>query len=118
MKTIEKRVIFNNIFRTGTHGATGECYCGIHHLDCANHWDDDHAETVLPSAEKAAQEHPERYQFQDNAIEFFDFNQRLYVFGCRCAMDDFVFEFLIEEKQRVLNFYRKTQDLLNASDIT
>lgn len=117
MRTVEKRALFNNIFRTGTQGATGECHCGIIHYDSANFWDDDHAENALPSAEQSALEHPERFQFQANAIEFFNFNDRLYVFGCRCGMDDFVFNFLTEEKQRVLTFYKQTQDKLNAGDL-
>lgn len=117
MKTAEKRTVFNGIFRTGSHGSTGECHCGIFHYDCTNHWDDDHAENVLPAAESRAQTNPEQYQFQDNAIEFFDFNGRLYVFGCRCGMDDFMFEFLSEEKQAVINFYLQTKDKLSVSDL-
>jgi len=117
MKTAEKRAFFNDIFRTGSYGASGECHCGISHFDCTNNWDDDHSENVLPSAEKNAAERPELYQFQDCAIEFFNFNNRLYVFGCRCGMDDYMFEFLTEEKERVLSFYKQTQDRINVSDI-
>ena len=68
-------------------------------------------------AQERAKESPHMYQFNEHAIEYFDFNGRLYVHGCRCGMDVFIFDFLTEEKQRVLSYYKQTQDELNASDI-
>ncbi len=117
MRTEEKKIVFHGLFRTGSHGACGECHCGIFHFDVSNEWDDDHQNNVLPEAEKNALEHPEMYQFNDHSIEFFDFNGRLYVHGCRCGMDVFIFELLTEDKQNVLSFYKGIQDKLSVSDV-
>lgn len=117
MNTQQKNTVFLDLFRTKSYGATGECHCGIMHYDACNQWDDDHNESALPQAMESAKAHPERYQFQDNAIEYLNFNGALFVVGCRCKMDEFVFQFLTEEKQRVLSFYKKTQDVLNVADV-
>jgi len=110
MKTTEKKGIFNRLFSTGSHGCSGECHCGIIHYDIANSWDDDHHENTLPLAEKSAKESPELYQFQDNSIEYLNFNGFLYVLGCRCEMDCFIFNILNEERENIFNFYNNTKD--------
>lgn len=70
MNTGEKKIIFNNMFRTGSHGCSGECHCGIFHYDINNRWDEDYHDNTLPMAEKSAKAHPEMYQFQCNTIEY------------------------------------------------
>jgi hypothetical protein len=117
MRTAEKRAVFEKIFRTGTHGSTGECHCGVHHYDSANHWDNDHAEHVLPTAQANAAKHPECFQLHDHAIEYVDFSGRLYVIDCKCGMDNFIFELLVEDQQRILSFYKQTQDHIKLSDL-
>ena len=117
MNTAAKRSVFNGIFKTGSYGASGECHCGVFHYDTANAWDDDHEESVLPQAEEAAKTDPARYQFHDSAIEYVDLNGRLYVIGCRCGMDNFMFDFLNEDKQQVLTYYRDSRDELRVEDV-
>ncbi len=117
MNSTEKNAVFEDVFKTGSYGATGECHCGIFHCDISDSWDDEHNDSVIPSIEESAKSDPQRYQLHDSAIEYLDLNGRLYVIGCRCQMDRFIFEFLTEEKQNVLSFYLNTQDKLNASDI-
>ena len=117
MKTSEKSLVFNRLFKTGSYGCSGECHCGVFHYDNANNWDDDHRDNTLPSAEKAAKEVPGSYQFQTNAIEYVEFNNRLYVIGCKCGMDEFIFGFLLEEKEKILNFYKSTKDRISVEDI-
>lgn len=117
MNSAKKQSVFTDVFKTGSYGATGECHCGIFHCDTSDSWDDDHSDSVIPAAEESAKSDPQRYQFHDSAIEYVDFNRHLYVVGCRCGMDNFMFEFLTEEKQQVLSFYLNTQDKLNASDV-
>lgn len=117
MKTAEKRNIFNKIFQTRSYGSSGECHCGVMHYDATNSWDEDHHENVLPEAERNAKINPNSYQLHDSAVEFFNFNGRLYVFGCQCRMDDFMFEFFNEEKQNVLSYYKKTQDEISVNDL-
>jgi hypothetical protein len=117
MKTSEKREIFDRLFKTGTHGCSGECACGVMHYDSCNQWDDDHQENTLPSAEASAKEMPEIYQFQSNAIEYLNFNERLYVLGCKCHMDDIVFELLHEQSEQVLTFYQQTRPRVTVDDI-
>jgi hypothetical protein len=118
MKTSEKRGVFDSLFRTGSHGCSGDCHCGVTHYDNGNYWDDDHLENTLPQAELAEKAHPKLYQFQPNAIEYVDFNGFLYVFGCKCKMDDFIFGFLSEEKEKVINFYKHTKDRVSVDEIT
>lgn len=117
MKSAEKHAVFEDVFKTGSYGATGECHCGIFHCDSSGNWDDDHNDSVVPGVEESAKLDPQHYQLHDSAIEYVNLNNHLYVIGCRCGMDRFMFEFLTEEKQQVLSFYLNTQDKLNASDI-
>ena len=91
MKTAEKLSKYIGAFTTNTHGCSGECHCGIFHYDTANSWDDDHHDNTLPLAEISAVASPDLYQFQDNAISYLGFDDRLYVVWCRCGMDDFIF---------------------------
>lgn len=118
MRTEHKQSEFNKIFTTGSHGATGHCHCGVIHYDTANKWDDDHHDVILPSAELAAKSEPESFQFHDTAISYVDFNGHLYVIGCKCGMDDFIFNFLKEDKEKILFYYRKTKDRIEAEDST
>lgn len=117
MKTSEKLSKFVERFTSNTHGSVGECHCGIFHLDVANKWDDDHLEVILPNAKLAAKEFPDRYQFHDTAIDYLNFNGHFYVRGCRCRMDDFMFDFLNEEKENVLKYYMGIKDRINVENI-
>tara|TARA_R110002096_G_scaffold379758_1_gene573746 strand:+ start:1440 stop:1799 length:360 start_codon:yes stop_codon:yes gene_type:complete len=117
MKTSDKHDLFNQLFTTSTHGCSGECQCGVFHYDTCNEWDEDHRLNTLPSAEASAKEFPDNYQFQENAISYVNINGFLYVIGCKCRFDNFIFEFLTEEKQNILSFYIKTKDEINAEDV-
>jgi hypothetical protein len=109
VKILEKKTVFYNTFNTSTYGSSGECHCGIFHYDSVNQWDNDH-NNILLNAQNSAKESPELYQFQDNAIEYVNLNERLYVIDCRCKMDNFIFGFLHEEKENILKFYMETRD--------
>lgn len=117
MNTKEKRDIFVGLFKTNTYGANGMCQCGISHYDDANQWDPEYHETELPAAKESAKTNPSGYQFHDSSIEYLDFNGALYVQGCRCAMDDFIFNFLTEDKSSIVSFYKKTQDRVTVDDL-
>lgn len=117
MNTEQKRSAFNRLFSTQSFGATGECHCGISHCDIAGNWDCDHSENTVPVFIEMETKEPTKYQCHDSAIEYCDFNGHLYVVGCQCKMDEFMFNFLAEEKQRILRFYLNTKDQLEVSDV-
>jgi hypothetical protein len=117
MKRKEKLAHFLAQFSTRTEGAVGECACGIFHYDTGNHWDVDHEENVLPQAIASEKTHPELYQFHDTAIGYVEFNDSLYVVGCRCKKDVEMFTFFEEEKVKILSFYKETQDVISVDDV-
>lgn len=116
MRTSYKKDAFIQQFSTNTQGCTGECYCGVLHYDAANFWDEDYQENQLPMARKSAESSPEDFQFQDNAIEYFEFNGRLYVAGCKCGMDKFVFGLFNEQKEEILAYFIDTKDKLTPEE--
>lgn len=114
MRKDDKWNKFIDTFYTGTHGASGECSCGVFHYDTANTWDDDHHEYL----EKLEKENDwSMRQLHDSAICFIDIAGSLYVVGCRCGMDKLLFEFLHDQKDQVLTFYVKTKDKIDIGDI-
>lgn len=117
MKTDNKWRFFNDTFSSGSRGCSGECHCGIMHYDSANQWDIEYHQNMLPQALEAAEASPERFQFHESSIEYLNFNDRLYVAGCRCGMDHFVFTLLNEEKQSILKYYISTKDELSPEGL-
>lgn len=117
MKTAIKKSRFIRAFSTNSFGCSAECHCGVIHYDTANEWDEDHHENTLPNAEKLAEESPEHFQFHDTAIEYLDFNGRRYVIDCKCGMTNFIFEFLNEDKESILTYYKNTQEQVTLADI-
>jgi len=116
MRTETKLSIFRSLFSTKTYGCSGECHCGIFHYDIANDWDDDYHQNTLPAVQERAKDSPEGYQFHDAAIERLEFDGYLYVIGCRCGMDDFIFRFFNESKSQILNYFVKTKDEVSVDD--
>tara|TARA_B100001063_G_scaffold28261_1_gene21634 strand:- start:462 stop:815 length:354 start_codon:yes stop_codon:yes gene_type:complete len=116
MKTATKQSIFRKIFSTGSYGCSGECACGVHHYDSGNHWDDDHKNT-LANAEQWAKEQPELVQFHTEAVEYLNFNDKLYVIDCKCKMDALIFDMLNEQKDWVLRYYLETKDAVSVEDV-
>jgi hypothetical protein len=116
MKTAVKHTTFTNIFSTNTHGCSAECHCGVFHYDTCNQWDEDYHKKELPSAETSAVTNPKLFQFQDNAIEYLEFDGRQYVIGCRCGMTEFMFGFINEDKDKVLKYLIATKDTISVED--
>lgn len=113
-----KRELLRKLFGTSTHGSTGTCHCGVMHYDAANFWDDDHQDNVLPSAEAAAKTSPKDYQFHDSAISYVRLAGAMYVIGCRCKTDELLLGVLNEDRQKVLQFLKHTQDTVNVNALS
>lgn len=113
-----KRELLRKLFGTSTHGSTGTCHCGVMHYDAANFWDDDHQNNVLPSAEAAAKASPKDYQFHGGAISYVRLAGAMYVIGCRCETDELLLGVLNEDRQKVLQFLKHTQDTVNVNALS
>lgn len=110
MRTIDKRNLFFKQFTTGSHGASGDCACGISNYDIANQWDDDH-EAHLKTLSESSHVH-----FQHNSIEFIDIDGAMFVVGCKCKTDETLFSLLNEHRDQVIEWLKATQDM-TASDL-
>ena len=105
MRTKDKRFLFFNRFSTGSHGAFGDCACGVTNYDTANRWDNDHEAHLRTLVES------EHVHFQENSIGFIDVDGALFVVGCKCKTDETIFSLLSEHRDQVIRFLKDTQDL-------
>lgn len=112
MRTKFKKQLFYKIFSTKSHGAFGECHCGLMNYDGENYWDDDHEETM-----KRVNNLPDVF-IQPNAIEFIEINGCLYVIGCKCKTDEVLFAMLDEHREQTLTWLKETEETINAKDIS
>lgn len=104
MRTSEKKYLFLNRFKTGSHAASAECHCGILNYDVSNKWDEDHQETI-----KNLKDGP-LINLQNNAIEYININDHLFVIGCKCNTDNLLFSMLNEHRDQVIMWIKDTQE--------